>query len=219
MGFILFVFALLIVLLLLVIIGSVQQASIFVVSGKKIEFVNMLLPAFLSAFSFTLILFIADLILNKLNINAFDFIYYNIMNWEYTFNNTLFVFITIFISFIVFIILQAYFLKLVMLNYKKIWKKSYEFFITKILKKDIPKTLAPSCQEVNDNKLEDSTQQDKASIDLSKVIPSDTQNIDKEYKLSFFHTLSASLFSFSLVFFTILLCIFIGIKFGNKFIK
>ncbi len=219
MGFILFVFALLIVLLLLVIIGSVQQASIFVVSGKKIEFVNMLLPAFLSAFSFTLILFIADLILNKLNINAFDFIYYNIMNWEYTFNNTLFVFITIFISFIVFIILQAYFLKLVMLNYKKIWKKSYEFFITKILKKDIPKTLAPSSQEVNDNKLEDSTQQDKASIDLSKVIPSDTQNIDKEYKLSFFHTLSASLFSFSLVFFTILLCIFIGIKFGNKFIK
>ncbi|MDD2627479.1 MAG: hypothetical protein PHR25_01385 [Clostridia bacterium] len=218
MGFILFMFVLLILLLLLVTIGSVQQASIFIVSGKKIEFVNMLLPSLLSILSFTFILFVANFILNKLKINAFDFIYYNIMNWEYTFNNTLLVFITIFVSFIVFILLQAYILKLVTLDYKKIWEKTYKFFITKVFKKTIKKTLTASSDEISNNEHSEPSEKEKVSIDLSKIIPSENQNINNEKQLLFFHILSASLFSFSLVFFAILFFMFIGIRFGNKFI-
>lgn len=197
MGLFTFIICLLILLLLLIVIGTVQQFSLWVVTRKKYEFVVMIIPAFFSLLAFGVTTLLTCYILSLLNINIVNLLYSKLMNWEYSFNSFIGMILGLMLSSIIYILLQAFCLKLVNIDYKKI----YEFIKYKILKKEQIKELSSS-ETANEN--------DTLTEDLLPAIP--------ETKTSFFNYLAASLFTFALFFFSIFLLIYIGIIIGEKYV-
>lgn len=199
MGFFTFIICILILLLIVIMIGTIQEFTLWVVTRKSHEFVVMIIPALLSLISFGVTLFLTYFILNKFNINTANILFSILMNWEYSFNNFIGMLLGYIACAIVFAILQALCLKLVNINYKKI----FDFVKYKILRKKEIKTLAPSEEE----------QKEKASIDLThNLLPV------VKAKTPFFHYISASLFSFAIAFSSIFGLIYIGILLGEKYI-
>lgn len=200
MGLFTFIICLLILLLILIIIGTIQEFTLWVVTKKKHEFVIMLIPALVSLITFSITALLTNYILNLFDINIINIIYSEIMNFEYRFNSFIGMILGLLIFSIVYIILQALCLKLVNIDYKKI----YEFIKYKILKKEEVKGLGSSSEEQND----------KVSVDLThNALPALPFT-----KTPFFHYIAASLFSFSISIFSISLLIYIGIIIGEKYI-
>ena len=199
MGFFSFMLFFLILLLLIIIIGSIQQFTIWAVTKKMHEFIVMIIPALLSIVSFLIIITITYLTLNLFDINSIKIVYSIFMKWDYSFNNYIYMIIGYIIGTILFILLQALCLKLVYINYKKI----YDFIRIKIFKKEEIKALDCSEEDLKG----------KVSINLSRSIAVPIKN-----KLAFFQAFSASLFTFSICFFSILLLIYIGTLIGKHYI-
>lgn len=200
MGLFTFIICLLILLLILIIIGTIQEFTLWVVTRKGHEFIVMLVPSLVSLITFSITAFLTHYILTLFDINIINIIYSELMNFEYNFNSFIGMILGLVIFSVVYIILQALCLKLVNIDYKKV----YEFIKYKILKKEEIKGLGTSAEEQND----------KASVDLThNALPA-----LPTLKTPFFHYIAASLFSFSLTFFSIFLLIYIGMMIGEKYI-
>ncbi len=196
MGLFTFIVCFLILLLILIIAGSIQQFALFVTTRKTNEFIVMVIPAFVSLIAFILTLLITYLILKLFNINSLKTIYSMFMNWEYSFNQYISTILALVLCSIVYILLQALCLKLVNIDYSKIWN----YIKYKILKKEEIKVLEP-------------TEEEKVSIDLThNALPTLRRNI------SFFHYFAASLFSFTISLASIVGLIYLGIILGQKYI-
>lgn len=200
MGLFTFIIGLLVLLLILIIIGTIQEFTLWVVTRKSREFVIMMIPALISLIVFSIVMFLTYYILDLFNINTLNLVYSKIMNFEYSFHNTIYIIIGYSIAIIVFIILQALCLKLVNINYTKI----SDFIKYKILKKEDVKGLGSSTEDKDE----------KSSVNLTNnFLPA----LPKK-KTPFFHYIAASLFSFAIVFFSIFSLIYIGIMLGEKYI-
>lgn len=200
MGLFSFIICLLILLLILITIGTIQEFTLWVVTRKKHEFVVMLVPSLVSLITFSITVFLTHYILTLFNINIINILYSEIMNFEYNFNSFIGMILGLVIFSVVYIILQAFCLKLVNIDYNKI----YDFIKYKIFKKDEIKGLGASAEKQND----------KACIDLThNALPTlpTTQT-------PFFHYIAASLFSFSICVFSTSLLIYIGMVIGEKYI-
>jgi len=200
MGLFTFIICLLILLLILIVIGTIQEFTLWTVTRKKHEFVVMLIPALVSLIAFSITICFTYYILTLFNIHIFDILYSKLMNWEYSFNNFIGMILSLVIFSVVYIILQALCLKLVNIDYKKI----YHFIKHKIFRKEEIKGLGSSSEE----------QKEKASVDLThNSLPALPTK-----KTPFFHYFAASLFSFSICVFSISLLLYIGIIIGEKYI-
>ena len=201
MGLFTFIVCFLILLLIVIIIGSIQEFSLWVVTKKSNEFVVMIIPAIVSLAAFIITTISTYFILLKgFNINCLNIIYSMLLNWEYSFNDYISMLLGYIVCALIFIVLQAFCLKLSNINYSKI-----PYFIKhKILKKEEIKTLSAS---------EETQQEGKVSVDLThNALPV------KKIKISFLYYLSASLFTFAISFFSIFLLAYIGTILGEKYI-
>ena len=193
MGFFSFIMFLLIALLVLIIIGSVQEFALWCVTKRSHEFVTMIIPAMLSVILFATTTLGTYFVLRLFNINAVNVIYSMIMKWEYSFNSYIYIIISYILCFILFIILQAFCLNLSNIDYKKI----YNFFKTKLFKKEEVKSLNVAENEQTQTSLIE---------------------IPNKPKIGFFYAFSASLFTFSICFFSTLLLIYVGTLIGGNYI-
>lgn len=199
MGLFTFIVCFLILLLILIVAGSIQQFALFVTTRKNNEFVVMIIPAFISLVTFILTLIITHLILNALSINSLNTMYSMFMNWEYNFSHYISIILALFICSVVYVFLQALCLKLVNINYNKIWS----FIKHKILKKEETKTLEST----------EKAEEEKASIDLThNKLPA------LKSKISFFYYFAASLFAYTISLASIIGLIYIGVLLGQKYI-
>jgi len=200
MGLFTFIVCFLILLLIIIIVGSIQQFALWVVTRRNNEFIVMIIPALLSLITFGITIAITYLALTKFfEINSLNILFSIFMKFEYNFNDYIAMLLGYISCAIVYVILQALCLKLVNINYYKIG----DFIKYKILKKEETKTLAASENE----------QEGKVSIDLThNTLPV------KKAKISFFHYIATSLFTFAISFFSIFGLIYIGILLGEKYI-
>lgn len=197
MGLFTFIVCFLILLLIVIVVGTLQQLGLIITTRKCNEFVVMIIPALMSLLAFALTLLITNLILKAFNINSLNMIYSMFMNWEYSFSDYIATILACVIFSVAYIIIQAFCLKLVNINYYTIWK----FIKHKIFKKEEIKTLEPTEEEK------------KVSIDLMHVeLP-----VIKP-KTSFLHYFAASLFTYALSFSSITGLIYLGILLGKKYI-
>ena len=200
MGLFTFIICLLVLLLILIIIGTIQEFTLWAVTRKSHEFVIMLIPALISLIIFNVTMFLTYYILDLFNINVINMVYSKIMKFEYSFHNTIYIIIGFCLAIIAFIILQALCLKLVNIDYTKI----SDFIKYKILKKKEIKGLGSSSEEV----------ESKTSVNLTNnLLPA-----LPEQKTPFFHYLASSIFSFAIIFFSIFALIYAGIILGEKYI-
>ena len=198
MGLFTFIICLLILLLILIVIGTIQEFTLWVVTRKGHEFIVMLVPSLVSLITFSITALLTHYILTLFDINIINIIYSEIMNFEYNFNSFIGMILGLVIFSVLYIILQAFCLKLVNIDYKKI----YDFIKYKVLKKDEIKGLSTSPEEK------------KTSVDLThNALPALPTT-----KTPFFHYIAASLFSFSICVFSISLLIYIGMIIGEKYI-
>ena len=193
MGFFSFIVFLLIALLVLIIIGSVQEFALWCVTKRSHEFVTMIIPAMLSVILFATTTLGTYFVLRLFNINAVNVIYSMIMKWDYSFNSYIYIIISYILCFILFIILQAFCLNLSNIDYKKI----YNFFKTKLFKKEEVKSLNAAENEQTQTSLIE---------------------IPNKPKIGFFYSFSASLFTFSICFFSTLLLMYVGTLIGGNYI-
>lgn len=193
MGFFSFIVFLLIALLVLIIIGSVQEFALWCVTKRSHEFVTMIIPAMLSVILFATTTLGTYFVLRLFNINAVNVIYSMIMKWDYSFNSYIYIIISYILCFILFIILQAFCLNLSNIDYKKI----YNFFKTKLFKKEGVKSLNVAENEQTQTSLIE---------------------IPNKPKIGFFYSFSASLFTFSICFFSTLLLMYVGTLIGGNYI-
>ena len=202
MGFFTFILCFLILMLVIIIVGSVEQFALYVVIKKKIEFVTIIVPSLLSIIVFTFLVIITNAVLSIFNIHTINALYSIFMKFDYSFNHIITIVISYFICFIVFVLLQALCLKLININYKKIG----DFIKYKIFKKEEIKSLSAS---ENEESIEG-----KVSINLTNYdLP-----VKKEEKISYFYYVATSLLTFSIFFFSIICLTFIGILFGKSYI-
>ena len=196
MSFLLFSFFVLLLLILIILVGSFEQLAINIVSKKKVEFVAIMLPALFTIISFIAVYFLAYIILNILNINTLNILFSLFMKWDYEPVNVVYISITLVIATLLFILLQAFCLKLINIDYIKIWKG----ISSKLPKKqNEPLSLGGK-----------TLQQGAVSVDLVKY--------SKYEKISFFNASVASLFSFSIIFFLTILLFFIGKYIGGRIV-
>jgi len=200
MGLFTFIICLLILLLLLIVIGTIQEFTLWVVTRKDHEFVVMLVPSLVSLITFGITALLTHYILKLFDINIINILYSEIMNFEYNFNSFIGMVLGLVLFSVVYIILQALCLKLVNIDYGKI----YIFIKQKILKKEDIKGLGSSPEEQNE----------KASVDLTHNALPALPTIETP----FFHYIAASLFSVSICLFSISLLIYIGMIIGEKYI-
>lgn len=200
MGVFTFILCFLILLLILIVIGTIQEFTLWIVTRKGHEFVVMIVPSFISIITFGITAFLTHYILTLFDINIITIIYSEIMNFEYNFNSFIGMILALIIFSITYVILQALCLKLVNIDYNKIC----EFIKYKILKKEKIKSLGTSPQEQTEN----------VSIDLThNVLPALPTT-----KTPFFHYIAASLFSFSICLFSMSLLFYVGMIIGEKYI-
>lgn len=121
MGVFSFIIFLLIALLIIIIVGSVQNFCLWCVTKENNEFVVMILPALLSILLLCGLVVGTFYVLKLFDIDAIKIICSMIMNWEYNFNSYIYIIIAYILCSILFVILQAFCLKLVNLDYKKIF--------------------------------------------------------------------------------------------------
>ena len=193
MGIFSFIMFLLIALLILIIIGSIQEFALWCVTKRSHEFVVMIVPAMLSVILFAITTLGTYFLLRLFNIYTLNVLYSMIMKWEYSFNSYVYIIISYILCFILFICLQAFCLNLSNIDYTKI----YNFIKNKISKKEEIKQL----NATQDNQIQN------ALIE-----------IPNKPKTSFFYTFSASLFTFSICFFSTLLLMYIGTLIGGNYI-
>lgn len=196
MGLFTFIVCFLILLLILIIVGSIEQLALFITTRKMNEFIVMIIPAFISLVTFILTMTITYLILNAFNINSINTIYSMFMKFEYSFNDYMATILAFVLFSVVYIILQALCLKLVNINYYKIGK----FIKYKIFRNEEIKSLEPAEEE-------------KVSINLTH---NELPAIKKE--VSFFHYFAASLFAYTTSLASITGLIYVGILLGQKYI-
>lgn len=201
MGLFTFIICMLILLLILIVIGTIQEFTLWIVTRKGHEFVIMIIPSLVSLVTFSITALLTHCILKLFNIDIVNILYSEIMNFEYNFNSFIGMILGLFISCIIYIVLQALCLKLVNIDYEKI----YRFIKHKIFKKDEIKGLGTSA-EIQTT--------DKTAVNLThNLLPA-----LPEKRIPFFHYIAASLFSFSICIFSISLLIYIGMIIGEKYI-
>ena len=199
MFFLIFSISTLILLLILIFIGSIDQFSIQIVTKKKIEFVVVLLPAMLSLISLTALTAITSYILKLFNIKTIYTLVSIFLKWDFDIMKLTYLAIAYTISTLIFLILQAYCIKLINIDYKKIWDRIRKVFKVK-----------ENCGVaiLNGNTL--TTPPSEVSINLV--------HYSKYEKISFVNSLLASLFSFSLIFFLFILFLVVGAYIGGRII-
>lgn len=209
MGTFLLIVFLLITLLILIVIGSVQDLTLWCTTKQKHEFVIMILPALLSLISLIVIIVTTYLVLDVFNINTLNLIFTMIMKFNYNPHNYIIMVSTYIFSLILFICLQALCLKLININYRKI----YNYIKDKI-------------KSINKNNSKKHKKLEETDKTITKSINTEhTENgsnlptvLEEKQKLPFFYAFSASLFAFAICFFSSLLLFYIGTLIGKSYI-
>ncbi len=204
MGFFLFILFMLLLFLFIILIGSTLQFSTLMCTRQKVEFEQTIFPSFLSFSSFSIIMFITSIILSKFNINILELIYMLILNLDINFDHFIYAMFSYLGSFMFFTLVQAFCIKLIYLDYIKIFN-NIENFILKLFGKEKPKVLNAT-HGANDNLLNENESQNSYQMSNNRTIKS----------ISFLNSYLISLMSSSLLFFVCILFLFLGTIVGSK---
>lgn len=196
MGVFLFIFLLLLLLLIFIIIGSVQDFTLWCTTKQKHETIFMLIPALLSFILFVIITIITYFTLRLFDIDTLNILYSVLMKFEYSLNDYIFMIISYILAILLFVFLQAFCIKLSNIDYSKMYN-----CIKNKIKKYIVKN-KESTKELNSN----------------ENVTNLPANTNVKESISFFYAFSASLFAFAICFFSALLLFYIGTLIGQNYI-
>lgn len=184
----LLILSILVLSIILIIVGSIIEISIFICTKEKIEFIQTLLPGFLSVISFSIIFYFTSTLLSIFNINIVQLLYMFLLKIDFNFSALVYATFTYLIAFILFTIVQAFYIKLVYIDYANIFKKSK------------PKKLSRS-----------------ENIDHTIVISYENSLCEiKTNNISFLNSYSVSILSSTIIFFIFILFIFLGTVIGDR---
>lgn len=183
----------LVFLVLLILKGSILQTGIRIFARKKYSFYFMIIPTFLSILTNMILLFVSYIILTKNDVNVLEIIFQYIFNSISDFKQILYIIIALIASEVIFLIIQAFILKLVNFD---IYKSIKSIFV----------------KNSNENDKNANQEDDLFDEDL------DDSEICTTNKLSFVNGLLAGVFCFAIMFFLTVILLYIGTLIGPKFI-
>ena len=186
-------------LVLLILKGSILQTWIRIFAKKKYSFYFMILPTFLSILTNMILLFISYIVLTKNNIDILELALQYLFNSVSDFKQILYIIIAAISSEVLFLIIQA--------------------FILKLINFDLYKSIKNIFVKGNKSDNTDATD-DIISISEDDMFSDDAENIseDTPSKLSFINGLLAGIFCFSIMFFLTVILLYMGSLIGSKFI-
>ena len=191
MKFFTFFLVLFFLLLVFLIVSTVIRIVLRIVNGHFYDYKLLFIPSFLCIINWSIIFFIFNLVLKKsLARNILSIVVDNILNIE-PFNSSIKVVIPLFITFsLIGIVLQALCYMTVNINYNKIAKKIRTLFYNK----------------------------KKANLDTESTTLLEVNNNDV-VKLKFIPSLLCSLFSYSIVFASVIMLIALGNILSKKIVN
>lgn len=182
-------------LILLTLKGSILQTGLRIFNKKKYGFYFMIIPTFLAILVNMILLFMAYLVVvTKFDINIVEVAVQFLFNALTDFKPILYIILAVIIAEVIFLIIQAFILKLVTFDIYK----SIKNLINKIAKKEKAEN------EIQDNNT-------NSTYELTK----NTQEIETtNVKPSFVNGLLAGLFCFSIMVFLTIILLYIGERIG-----
>lgn len=184
-------------LILLTLKGSILQTGLRIFNKKKYGFYFMIIPTFLAILVNMILLFIAYLVVvTKFDINIVEVAVQFLFNALTDFKPILYIILAVIIAEVIFLIIQAFILKLVTFDIYK----SIKNLIKKIVKKE------KSESEMQNN-----------STDDTYELAENTQEIETtNARPSFVNGLLAGLFCFSIMVFLTIILLYIGERIGTS---
>lgn len=186
-------------LILLILKGSILQTGLRIFNKKKYGFYFMIIPTFLAILVNMILLFMAYLVVvTKFDINIVEVGMQFLFNALTDFKPILYIILAVIIVEVLFLIIQAFILKLVTFDIYK----SIKNLINKIANK-IPK------KEKSENEIQDN------NTNSTYVLTENTQEIETtNVRPSFVNGLLAGLFCFSIMVFLTIILLYIGERIG-----
>ncbi len=182
-------------LILLILKGSILQLGLRLFTKKKHGFYFMIIPTFLAIVTNMILLFASYIVITRLNINIVEILIQYLFNSLVDFKPILNILLVLLAAEVIFIIIEAFILKLVTFDICDSIKKLF----SKIFKK--AKSESDENNEIENN-----------SNYLIEV------NEEQITRPSFINGLLAGLFCFSIMFFLTIILLYIGETIGSRFI-
>lgn len=189
-------------LILLTLKGSILQTGLRIFNKKKYGFYFMIIPTFLAILVNMILLFIAYLVVvTKFDINIVEVAVQFLFNALTDFKPILYIILAVIIAEVIFLIIQAFILKLVTFDIYKSIKKLFKL-ITK-------KSKEPEKQML--------TGDIKNNIQINTELNATTQEVElTNTKPSYVNGLLAGLFCFSIMVFLTIILLYAGEVVGSK---
>lgn len=186
-------------LILLTLKGSILQTGLRIFNKKKYGFYFIIIPTFLAILVNMILLFMAYIVVvTKFDINIIEVAVQFLFNALTDFKPILYIILAVIIAEVIFLIIQAFILKLVTFDIYK----SIKNLINKIANK-IPK------KEKSENEIQDN------NTNSTYVLTENTQEIETtNVRPSFVNGLLAGLFCFSIMVFLTIILLYIGERIG-----
>lgn len=186
-------------LILLILKGSILQTGLRIFNKKKYSFYFMIIPTFLAILVNMILLFMAYLVVvTKFDINIVEVAVQFLFNALTDFKPILYIILAVIIAEVIFLIIQAFILKLVTFDIYKSIKNLIHKIANKISKK------GKSESETQDNNTNE-------TYELAKNAPE--ANVTNA-KPKFANGLLAGLFCFSIMVFLTIILLYIGERIG-----
>lgn len=188
--------AFIVYLILLILKGSILQTGLKIFTKKKYNFYFMIIPTFLAILTNILLLSFAYLVIvAKFDINILEVIIEYLFNSLIDFTPVLYIILAIIISEVLFLIIQAFILKLV------------TFDLIKSIKKVFSKITNTDKRDFKQDVLED------------MEVNAETKQVEEiNTRPTFVNGLLAGLFCFSIMFFLTIILLYIGEVIGARII-
>lgn len=187
-------------LVLLVLKGSILQTGLRIFTKKKYSFYFMLIPTFLAILVNMILLMSYIIVVTKFDINIVEVVVQFLFNALTDFKPILYIILGVFIAEVLFLIIQAFILKLVTFDIYKSIKNLFNKITNKFSKK-----------ENTENKIQN------INTDIQYEFSENTQNEEiTNVRPKFVNGLLAGLFCFSIMVFLTIILLYIGETIGIK---
>lgn len=188
-------------LILLILKGSILQTGLRIFTKKKFGFYFMIMPTFLAIFTNMILLFASYLVITfKFDINILDLTIQFLFNTLTDFQPIIYILLVLLIAEVLFIIIQAFILKLVTFDLSQSIKKLFRL---------ITKKGSKTAEKLDNN-------EDNAILENSKPEESTQLTSDIVTRPSYVSGLLAGLFCFSIMVFLTIILLYIGEMIGSK---
>lgn len=192
-------------LILIILKGTFLQTGLRILTKRKNNFYYFVIPTFLAIILNMLLLFTSYILITKNGINLLDMLISYLFKSPLNYKDVIYVILAFFISEVLFIIIQAFILKLLPFDIIKSIKNLCIWIINKITKK--------STEAKSENSNENNTQ------DTIALAPIELEDIESPIERpSFVNSLLSGLFCFAIMFFLTIILLYIGEAIGPSVI-